>query len=247
MNKWTFRSLAAAAVGVLALAGQANAAVSYSYVTDAANYNVAPGAQQTIKLYLLETLGAGDSSVIAGDGGLGGFGVQVNRPAAGGANITGFDFNGAEFSAYPSAAGRPVPTPSNVKFSAGAFSPVNKGNTGGTFTDTSVTPATSKTITGAARADAVFLGNVYVTVDPAAVAGSVVQFQALPYSTTAGGNTLTFNTPLDLDFNSTTPPFTGAVNSQSGFSVTVVPEPTTGALLVLGSLGAMIRRRRSQA
>jgi hypothetical protein len=37
MNKWTLKSLAAAAVGVIAFAGQANAAVSYSYVTDAGN------------------------------------------------------------------------------------------------------------------------------------------------------------------------------------------------------------------
>jgi len=246
MKKWTFRSLAAAALGVIALAGQANAAVSYSYVTESQNYNVAPGTSQTVRLYLLETLGQGDASVIAADGGLGGFGVQVNRPNAGTAKITGFDFNGQEFSAYPSAAGRPVATDSNVKFSAGAFSPVNPGNVGGTFTDTSVSPATSKTITSPALANKVFLGNVYITVDPAAAPGSLTTFQALPYNVASGGNTLTFNTPYDLDFNNTTAPiFTGAVNSPTSFTVTAVPEPTSVALLVLGGLGSLIRRRRS--
>jgi len=250
MNKWTFRSLAAAAVGLLALAGQAHAAVSYSYVAESPNYQATPGVATTVRLYLLETLTAGSTSVITADGGLGGFGIQVNRPAAGSSSITGFDFNGAEFAAYPNAAGRPVPTASNIKFSAGAFSPVQPGNLGGRFTDTSVNPplGTSKTITSPSLANRVFVGDVYITPDAVALPGSQTTFQLLPYSTTAGGNSLTFATPYDLDFNNATAPiFTGAVNSTSSFTVTVVPEPTAGALLVLGAIGSVIRRRRSQA
>jgi hypothetical protein len=249
MKKWTFRSLAAAALGVIALAGQANAAVSYSYVTDQANYNVAPGTTQTIRLYLRETLGNGDASVITGDGGLGGFGVQVNRAAAGSAKITGYDFNGAEFGAYPSAVSRPGVTDSNAKMSAGTFSPVFPGNTGGTFTDTSFAPPViGKSVTSPSVPNQVFLGNVYIALDAAAAPGATTTFTALPYSTTSGGNTLTFNNQLDLDFNNTQAPvFTGAVNFPTNFTVTAVPEPTSAALLVLGGLGSLIRRRRSVA
>src|SRR4051812_30426727 len=117
MHKWTLKSLVAAAMGLLAFAGGANAAVSYSYVTDQSGYGGAPGQTVTVKLYLLETLTGGSTSVINADGGLLGFGIQANR-TTGNALITSYAGNDADFPTFPN----PKPTVpaggvTNYKFS----------------------------------------------------------------------------------------------------------------------------------
>jgi len=230
MNKWTLKSLAAVAVGFLAWAGQANAAVSYSYVTDAPDYPAAgQGSAVTVKLYLLETLTGGSTSVINSDGGLLGYGVRVNR-TVGDAKITNYDGNNADFGTFPN----PPPTvdPAGV--------PTYK------FTQAIGSSAATGVATGNgganAKTSAVYLGNVTI-----AAGATTSTFQVLPYDN-AGGNTLTNNSFFDLDFNNANPAFTGASAVTNTFTVSVVPEPTfAGVAVVLGAAGSLIRRRRQEA
>ena len=230
MNKWTLKSLAAVAVGLLAFAGQVSAAVSYSYTTDATNYNAAPGDVVNVKLYLLETLSGGSGSVITQDGGLFGFGVQAAR-TTGNALITNYAGNDTDFPTFPN----PKPTVpaggvSTYKFSQGispsAATGVNPGNGGAN-----------------ALSGGVYLGSIAIT------AGSAnSSFNVIPYSA-GGGNTLTNTNFYDLDFNSANPAFTGAssANPPSSFTISV-PEPTfAGIAMVVGAASTLIRRRRQQA
>ena len=91
MNKWTLKSLVAAAVGVLAFAGPANAAITYSYTTDLGpngNINLNTGESKTLKLYLRETLTAPSTSLITADQGLFSGSARVTRTAGSSATRT---------------------------------------------------------------------------------------------------------------------------------------------------------------
>jgi len=229
MNKWTLKSLAAAVVGLLAVAGQANAAISYSYVTDAPSYDATPGQTVTVKLYLLETLSAPSTSLIVQDNGLFGFGVQVNR-TVGDSLVTNYA-NSTDFPTAPNP--KPVVPPGGVpnwKFSQGI--------------DASSANGVSPNNGGAnARASAVFLGSVDVTAGQANAT-----FQLLPYSA-GGGNSITNTNFYDLDANGVAPGpvYTGAAAGAPNTFTIVVPEPTfAGVAMVLGAAG-MLRRRRQQA
>jgi len=225
MNKWTLKSLAAVAVGLLAFAGQVKAAVSYSYVTDQTNYTASAGTPVTVKLYLLETLTGGSASVINADGGLLGFGVQANR-TTGNALISSYAGNDVDFPTFPN----PKPTVpaggvTNYKFSQA----ISASAATGVNTGTGANPLPNS----------VYLGNLTVT------AGSQTStFQVLPYDN-AGGNSLTNTSFYDLDFNRANAPiFTGASSNPTTFTVSV-PEPTfAGIAMVVGAAGSMIRRRR---
>src|SRR5262249_7813552 len=58
--------------------GSARASITYQYVTDATNYNVAAGTNITANVYLQETVTGSDTSFIAAQNGLfsAGFGTQ---------------------------------------------------------------------------------------------------------------------------------------------------------------------------
>jgi len=257
MNKWTLKSLAATAVGLLTLAGQADAAVSYSYVTDAhqgsvpgANYSVNPGAAQSIKLYLLETLDGGSTSIITADAGVAGAAMRIQRAAgapAGASSLGLFTYNSAatEF-------GGPNDDPNQV------------GGGSGTQTATEVAFRETGPLAGAspvpgnggaanAKAGGVYLGTL--NVNPGDV-GTVTTFNLLRYDPTSqngSGDTITtghppfFTDSKDLDAAAGTG-YTGTAAHLTTFSVTVVPEPTfAGVAMVLGAAGSLIRRRRQQA
>jgi hypothetical protein len=245
MNKWTLKSLAAAAVGVLTLAGQANAAVSYSYVTDAPGYTLNPGQTQTVKLYLLETLGAGDSSNIVADAGLAGAAMRVRRDAAapaGAPTLGALTYNTTDFSGPSNPPTGGVQTPTEIAFQetgplAGA-SPI-PGNNGGNAAN--------------AKASAVFLGSVDVLAGSAAGQFTFNLLRYDPTTTNGSGDTITsghaavgFADSHDLDkLSNASPSYAGTAAFPTSFTVNVVPEPTSiGVITVLGAAGSLIRRRR---
>ena len=257
MNKWTLKSLAAAALGVLALAGPANAAVSYSYVTDAhtgptgtVDIQINPGQTKGVKLYLLETLSGGSPSLIAADGGLVGGAARIERSAAapaGSSTLGTFTYNTTDFSGPsddpslpPPFTGNGVQTPTLVSFreagpTAGA-QPM-PGNGGGNAANV--------------KASAVFLGVLNIV---AGQTGSVATFnlgRIDPTTINGSFDTITTNNSYDLDRASSAAPAyngTGDPANATSFTVTVVPEPTfAGVAMVLGAAGTLIRRRRQQA
>jgi len=252
MNKWTFKSVAAAALGVIALAGQAKAAISYSYVTDSPtnSIQVAPGSTTPVRLYLLETLTGGSTSLITADGGLLGGAMKITRDAAapaGASSLGTFQYNTVDFGGPsddpnpvpPTAPGSGVQTPTLVSFRqtgplVGAQPQL--GNAGGNAAN--------------AKAGAVFLGTLNIV---AGTVGTTTTFNLLPIggSAAGSGDTITSTNSYDLDVSQGTAgalSYTGTFANPTALSVSVVPEPTfAGIAMVVGAAGSMIRRRRQQA
>jgi len=248
MNKWTLRSLGAAAVGVLTLAGSANAAVSYSYVTENPSYNVQPGTTTPVKLYLLETLGAGDTSIIDNNNGMAGAGLRIRRDAAapaGSSALGSLVYNTVDFSGPRSPSQGTAQQPGEFAFTeTGPLDPTDP---------TTPVPKTGSNGGNAANTKqfAVYLGAINLI---AGDAGTQTVFNLLPFDPTAvngSGDTITTQVQYDLDRAASAagqPAYTGTQAHPTSFTVTVVPEPTSaGVALVLGAAGTLIRRRRQQA
>jgi len=258
MNKWTLKSLAAAALGVLALAGPANAAVSYSYVTDAhgsspgtVNINVNPGETKGVKLYLLETLTGASTSLIAQDFGLVGGAARIERSAAapaGSSTLGTFVYNTTDFSGLnddpnappPNGPGNGVQTPTLLSFrETGPTSGQQPlpGNTGGNAAN--------------AKASAVFLGVLNIVAGQPGSQATFTLSRIDPTTINGSFDTITAGSSFDLDRAvSANPSYSGTADptNASSFTVTVVPEPTfAGVAMVLGAAGTLIRRRRQQA
>ena len=240
MNKWTVKSLAAAVVGMLTFAGQAHAARTYQYVTDAGvngSINLQPNQTQTVKLYLLETLTGGDSSLINTDQGLFSAGVRITRATGTSANLGTIRVNAVDFTGPTSTVGTPVDAglQEAIGTDPAIVSGPVKGNTGG--------------VAANANPNGVYLGNVDIVAG--AALGQTV-FNLRPYDPARNGNTFTFTNNYDFDVaTSTTPAYLGTRNAASltgeVLTVNVIPEPTfAGVAMVLGA-AAMIRRRRQQA
>src|SRR3954465_11387848 len=119
MNKSTVRFITVA-MGVIALgAGRARASTSYSYVTDVPQISLQPGQTGSVKLYLLETLSAGSSSIINTDGGLSRASLRIRREPsapAGSATLGALTYNSTDFSgaSMPPAGG--VQSPTEIAF-----------------------------------------------------------------------------------------------------------------------------------
>jgi len=254
MNKWTLKSLVAAAVGVLTLAGQANAAVSYSYVTDAhagqgpANIQLNVGETRSVKLYLLETLTGGSASIINSSGGMAGVGLRIQRTAgapAGSSSLGALTYNTTDFSGPRSPSQGTAQQPDLFAFTeTGPIDPTDP---------TTPPPVTGNAGNNAANArpNAVYLGSIQLI---AGNAGSTTTFNLLPFDPTAvngSGDTITSTPQYDLDRAASAggaPSYTGTSANLSTLTVSVVPEPTfAGVAMVLGAAGSMIRRRRQQA
>jgi hypothetical protein len=244
MNKWTLKSLVAAAVGVMAVAGQAHAAISYTYTTDLGPngvVNLQPGASQTLKLYLRETLTAGSTSLLgtaaapgAGDGLFSGS-VRITRSTGTSASLGAITIS-PDFTGPNNTATTAIEAKLTEAIGTNDAHGIYLGNSGGV-------PAN-------ARTDSIYLGTVVVTAG--ATPGSSV-FTTLRYDPTRLGNTAS-NAPNFYDFDvdtSASPAYTGTSNAANvtaeSFTVNVVPEPSlAGVGLVMGA-AAMIRRRRQQA
>jgi len=243
MNKWTLKSLVVAAAGVLALAGQARAAVSYTYTTDlgpngTATLNV--GESKTLKLYLRETLTAGSTSVLTPDKGLFSGSMRITRSAGSSANLGTATLNAGTTADFKGPTNL-VSGPGEVRFQEAIGTDdtqgVQLGNTGGT----NGTPANG-------LANSVYLGTVVVT----GVSPGLSTFTTLRYDPTRIGNTFTYQNFYDMDADNANPAFTGTTNAANiaseAFTVNVVPEPTSaGVAVILSAAGTLIRRRRQQA
>jgi len=243
MNKWTLKSLVAAAVGVLAVAGQANAAVSYTYTTDVGPngvVNLNPNESKTLKLYIRETLTAGSTSLIgstsaASPDGLFSGSVRITRSAGTSASLGPIVGNTVDFTGPANATTNATEAKVSVAIGTNDQHGVLLNNSGGV-------PAN-------ALPNSVYLGTVVVTAG--ATAGSST-FTTLRYDPTRLGNSVTWPDFRDLDVDTNaTPAYTGTANATNvtaeAFTVNVVPEPTSAGLgLVLGA-AALIRRRRQQA
>ena len=234
MNKWTLKSLVAAAVGVLAFAGSANAAISYTYSTDATNYDLNPGQTKTIKLYLLETLTAPSTSLITADQGLFSGSVRVAR-TAGTSTLGAIGLNVVDFLGPTNSATTPIEASFQEAVGLNDTKGAALNNTGGTAAN--------------AKANGIFLGTLDITAGPAA---GVSTFTLRRYDPTRIGNTFTYTNFYDMDVDNANPAFTGtsnaAVLASEQFTVTVVPEPTSaGVAVILSAAGTLIRRRRQQA
>jgi len=245
MNKWTLKSLVAAAVGVLALAGQAHAAVSYTYTTDLGpngTLNLQPNESRTLKLYVRETLTSPSTSLIGTtatpgpENGLFSGSQRITRSAGTSASLGAVTLNTVDWTGPSSS----QTTATEAKLTLG----IGTSDTHGVYlNNTGGVPANG-------LANSVYLGTVAVVAG--ATPGTSV-FTTLRYDPVRVGNTLLFRqlTDLDTDTN-TTVGFTGTTNAANvtteQFTVNVVPEPTSAAVaVVLGLAGTMVRRRRQQA
>lgn len=84
----------------LLAAGQAQAGISYSYVTDQTSYSGAVGTTLSVNVYLLETLTGSSSSLITANSGLAaaGAGINVATGSTGSSTVKSFAENSSGFS-----------------------------------------------------------------------------------------------------------------------------------------------------
>lgn len=231
---WKSVRLAAVVLCSMLLAQAASAAVVYEYITDKPDYQANPGDTVNVAVYLHELVSGGSASVINSDGGLFGAGFTVLRQSGDGSlktaaadvGLNTSDFGGLSaiggHNGQGSASATEMAITQSIPLSASTG--IKLGNTGGGA--------------GATMADAVYLGTIHI------VAGQGTSaFGLKPYNT-SGGNTITNNNFLDLDFDNASPAFTGVGAKVTTFTVSNVPEPASIGLLA-GMIGyGLIRRRR---
>ena len=245
MNKWTLKSFLAAAVGVLAIAGQANAAISYTYTTDLGpngSVNLNPNESRTLKLYLRETLTAPSTTIIGNstaapgvENGLFSAGVRITRSTGTAASLGAVGLNTVDWLG---------PTSSTTSATEAKLSEaIGTADTHGVYLNN------SGGVPANAVANSVYLGTIVVIAG--ALPGSSV-FTTLRYDPVRIGNTATYTNLLDMDVDTNAnPAYSGTVNAANvtaeAFTVNVIPEPTSAAALVLAMAGTLVRRRRQQA
>jgi hypothetical protein len=234
------------------LAMPARAAIVYEYVTDQQNYTVNPGQTATVKIFLQETISGNSTSLIAAENGLYGSGFFINQ--------VGVSPTGAKSSLITAVAGNPTSTQNPVPNgfdgfttptvnTAGTQATVveqvnfsnNTGGPSGTTNGGSVSP--DKTVTR------VFVGTLTLAAGDAS-STTTYTIQSYKYAPAgSSGNTLSFNSGLNLDAATGDPsspqPFTGtdAFGANGGpapftFGVAVaVPEPGSMGLASLAAAG----------
>jgi hypothetical protein len=185
--------------------------VSYSYVTDQSVYSAPAGTAVSVRLYLKETPGAGNASLITAENGLEGFAVQINRAAtglpAGPSSVFGLaadavdfpDFSGSGYT-FSTSSGGVAEGAVDVTATGG----VPLANTGG-----GASPAV---------AGEVYLGTLTVT---AGTAGGTTPFTLGALDPVNGGSTVTRNNLYDLDLTPSNglPAYAGVGIQTSTFTV----------------------------
>lgn len=213
------RGLVMTALAVVATVavGRADAAVVYRYVAEPVGGEV--GGKSQVNVFLEESLTGGSVSVVGGESGLFGAGFV-------------FEWVG----------GRPLAIDS-VTRNAGAFGGLSSVSV--TATTVRVLQSVPLAATTGVMPDGngrVLLGTVSLN-SAAATGPTLFRVGRLD---TLGGNTITF-AGTDLDFDSTTPAFTGATTPTPWFRVAVVPEPGAAAGLAFAVFLTAGRRRRRGA
>jgi PEP-CTERM motif len=228
--------MTAAAATALAAAGSAKAAITYKYTTytggtAVTSYNATAGVPITIPIYLYEQLTNSSSSLITSDEGMFSACFSVTQTTNTGAGtLTGsagsVSSNGSNFSAGGGFAN-----------SSGKDSSLYQGiaNALGNSASSGPVPNASGDIQ---------IGSVTIT--PTVTTTYVLGAENYP-ATKSADLTTTFTNGYDLDANSTSPAYTGAIANPETFSVVVapVPEPASAAVLGIGALGLLTRRRRT--
>jgi hypothetical protein len=226
------------ATGLFVGAATARAAVSYSYVADQPTYSYEVGSSTTVRLYLLETLTGGSTSLIQQDGGLTGGAMRVLRVPGppDQANLGTFTYNAVDFSGPSDTPG--IQTASQIAFrETGPLqgAQVMPGNSGGNAAN--------------AMPGAIYLGSVTISGGtPGLNTFSLSRYD--PNTANGSGDTITSTHSYDLDvLSSANPAYTGTASSPTSFTVNVVPgpgipEPGTGAAAGVAIAMALLRRRR---
>jgi hypothetical protein len=205
-------------------AQQADGAVVYSYVTDASTYT--PGVGQVnvdVQVYLRETVTEPSASLLspAVENGLLGAGFAIER--------TNPSSSSATFGSFTRAAIFSGPAMSDTSANRVAYS-----------VSTAPNATQGAMLEQVGDFTQVFLGTLALNVGASNTSFSLGRLNDL------GGNTLTYENFLDLDFDSADPEFVGATGTTS-FTVAAVPEPTTVALIGMAALVLGIHRPSRRA
>jgi hypothetical protein len=216
--------------------GDAQASISYQYVTDQTNYTAASGTSVQISIFLQETVTGTSSSLIAQEGGMFGIGALVTKTSGSATFDTSVNGGFIQFDAAWNGGNKSNAPATQNGTNVGGFANVGNNPTG--VIGTAVANQAGKFL--------VKLGTLNI------VASATQSNYTVGANTFNGGNTLTNTSGFDLDVSSSTVPvYTGAVASTFTINAAAVPEPTSIALagfLVSGiGLGAWRRRRAAQA
>ena len=233
---------------VFLVVGQAQADVSYQYVTDSTSYSGANGSTVDVNVYLQETLTSGSTSLITSSGGLQSFGVASNVVGTGNSSVSSFAYNplfGQQFTPKInySGSGNNVEADAGVTVNDPPFPGVPLGASSG----------------GGASSSQVYLGTIAITVGPGTTTYNLTSLADSTVGNPHGfggagnGNTLTHSPapPNQNDLDTNGGSWTGA-NANSTYQFTVsgpaVPEP--GSMILTGlaasvlGFGRWMRRRR---
>jgi hypothetical protein len=233
------RILALTLVSVAAFAVSARADITYQYVTDQSAYTAAAGTNVVVSVFLQETVTGTNTSLLASEGGLFGFGALVTR-TSGTATLptNGFVVNNAAPPNGFSGNQSPEPNPPTAT-QVGAIGNVGNSTTGVTGT-----------VTG--NVTKILLGTVNIT------ATATESDFKVGVNTFAPGNTITNTNAFDLDQtnNGTVggATYKGAADT-GAFVFTInaaaVPEPSSmllcGLIACGGAFGAYRRRKAQKA
>jgi hypothetical protein len=235
MNKLKSVLMTAAAAASLAVAGSANAAITYKYTTytggtPVTTYNATAGVPITIPIYLYESLTSGSSSLITSEDGMFTAAFSVTQTSNTGTGT------------LTSSAGSITTNGQNFATDGGFANSSGK--------DSSLFQGIANALGGSAPSGPLPNASGDIQIGSVTITTSVTNtftLGAFNYPATKSPDlTTTFTNGDDLDANSTSPAYTGAIANPETFSVVVapVPEPTSAALLGISSLGLLARARR---